>query len=38
MGEGGRERDGDLGGDGNLGGRDRDLGGGGQGDLGGDGD
>ena len=38
MGEGGRERDGDLGGDGNMVGGEGDLGGGGEGEMGGDGD
>ena len=37
MGDGGGERDGDLGGDSNLGGRAGGLGGGGERDLGGDG-
>ena len=38
MGDGGGERDGDLGGDSNLRGGEGALGGGGEGDLGGDGD
>ena len=38
MGDGGGERDGDLGGDSNLGGGEVGLGGGGEGDLGGSGD
>ena len=38
MGDGGGERDGDLGGDSNLGGGEGALEGGGEGDLGGDGD
>ena len=38
IGEGGRERDGDLVGDSNMGGGEGDLGGGGEGDLGGSGD